>query len=175
MRRITNIFIASGIAITILLCLGLYAYNWLDRVAYSVEQGGLLSYTESNSVPPGVSSFGSSGAARANNKTNITSPDPGVLPSNGISIPNEEQLTSVAQQKTAVPIDKRDFANTLLLLTKRLDFDELSQLYTISTKTHPTAEDKKLIHNLLRNKLTDQEIVQLQAIGMKYGKNLTWL
>lgn len=176
MRRITNIFIASGLAITILLCLVLYAYNWLDRLAYSVEQGGLLSYTENDSVPPGASVPGKSGAARTYNKPNSSAPGPSILPSNGTSsIPNEEQLTSTAQQKTSVPIDKGDFASTLLLLTKRLDVDELSQLYTISTKPRPSTDDKKLIRNILRNKLTDQEILQLQAMGSKYGKNLNWL
>lgn len=178
MRRITNIFIASGIAITVLLCLALYAYNWLDNLAFSVEQGGLLSYAENDPVPPGANSPSKPGASRTYNKPTGSASNPTIFPSptNGLSsVPNEAEIASAAQQKTSVPIDKGDFASTLLLLTKRLDVDELGQLYTISTKAAPTTDDKKTIRNILRNKLTDQEILQLQATGMKYGKNLTWL
>jgi len=177
MRRKKRIFIAIGILINVLLCLGLYVNNRLDHMVAGLYGPGVVN--TDNSIQPGE--FNTDSAATVPNGSAISpggngTNTPGSSSSPGnITKPSKQDLASGVEQKLGRPVEKKDLIKAGMIILRKLNWDEITFLYNAGSKTKQTSEELKQAREILKGKLSAEELATLQELGNKYGQSFRFL
>ncbi|MDD3890177.1 MAG: hypothetical protein PHR65_09710 [Syntrophomonadaceae bacterium] len=187
MKKKYKVFIAVGIMVNVVLCLGLYVNHKLDNMVASLNRSGFIS-TEGLSQPsdlapdPSVSLPGNSGSVGNSGGNGYTytpetpeTPEPSETPSAPNTQPSQLDITSGVQQKLGQPVEKKDLIEAGMIIMRRLNWDEITFLYNAGKKSEQTPEEVQQAREILRAKLTAEELATLKALGSKYGQSLRFL
>ena len=89
-------------------------------------------------------------------------------------IKKDEIITGV-QDKIDRPVDKKDLVKAGMIILRRLNWSEIEYLYKAGNKDEMSNEELRKIHKVLRSRLTTDEIMVMQDLARKYGKDLDFL
>jgi len=180
MRRKKRIFITVGILINVLLCLGLYVNYKLDHIVAGLNKPGVTykdtlpddSANGSSADRPSssVTSPGKNGTSTPGTSTPSNSSSPGK-----IAQPSTQDITNGVQQKLGQPVEKKDLIKGGMIIMRKLNWDEITFLYNAGSKAQPSPEELKQAREILKGKLSTEELATLQALGGKYGQSLNFL
>lgn len=187
MKKKYKVFIAVGIMVNVVLCLGLYVNHKLDNMVASLNRSGFIS-TEGLSQPsdlspdPSVSLPGNSGSAGNSGGNGYTytpgtpgTPNPSETSSAPGTQPSQLDITSGVQQKLGQPVEKKDLVEAGMIIMRRLNWDEITFLYNAGKKSEQSPEELQQAREILQTKLTAEELATLKALGSKYGQSLRFL
>jgi len=183
MKRKYKVFIAIGILLNVLLCLGLYVNNRLDHMVTGLYGPRVIS--KDNSIQPGELTTDSS-AAIPNGSTaspggNRTSTPGASTPNNNssspgtITPPSKQDIATGVEQKLGQPVEKKDLMKAGMIIMRRLNWDEITFLYNAGSKSQQSPAELMQAREILKGKLSAEELATLQALGGKYGQSLKFL
>jgi len=89
--------------------------------------------------------------------------------------PSQTEILNSIQNRVNKPIEKADLLKAGAIIMRKLDTEEINFLYHVGTKSNPTTEEITQAKKILTSKLTAEERDTLYKMGLKYGKNLTFL
>ncbi len=176
MQKKYKAFIAVGILLNVILCLGIWANYKLDRIVAGLNKPGVL--FSDNYVQPGESassalpgsSAQSGGTASSNTSgTNASS-------SSGQTVqPSTQDIAIGVEQRLGRPIEKKDLLEAGMIIMRKLNWDEITFLYNTGSKSKPSPAEIQQARAILKNKLSSDELTTLKALGDKYGHGLNFL
>lgn len=180
------VFITIGILLNVLLCLGLYANYKLDYLVAGLNKPGVLyrdKYSESGEYAndpsltiPGASGLSPSGKAQTNTPgTPAYSPNQDSSRPSQISPPSKQDLATGVEQKLGRTVEKQDLIDAGIIVLRRLNWDEITFLYNVGSKAQQNPEELQQAREILRGKLSADELDALRAFGGKYGQSLRFL
>jgi len=183
MRRKKRIFITVGILINVMLCLGLYVNYKLDHIVAGLNKPG-VTYKDTSSLPddaangssadrPGSSATLPSG--KTNNSSGTSTQNNSSSSPGKISQPSTQDIASGVQQKLGQPVEKKDLIKAGMIIMRKLNWDEITFLYNAGSKAQPSTDELKQAREILKGKLSAEELGTLQALGGKYGQSLNFL
>ncbi|MGI6453713.1 MAG: hypothetical protein ACOX0E_09660 [Syntrophomonadaceae bacterium] len=86
-----------------------------------------------------------------------------------------DQIIEVIREKLGTEVDKNDLFQAGSIILKKLSSEEISYVFQVGRKDKRSPEEMAKVKEILQDKLTSEEIKILQDLGVKYGKNLSFL
>ncbi len=170
MQKKYKAFIAVGILLNVILCLGIWANYKLDRIVAGLNKPGVL--FSDNYVQPGesASSAQSGGTASPNTSgTNASSPSGQTVQ------PSTQDIALGVEQRLGRPVEKKDLLEAGMIIMRKLNWDEITFLYNTGSKSKPSPAEIQQARAILKNKLSSDDLATLKALGDKYGHGLNFL
>ncbi len=184
MKRKYKVFIAVGIVLNLVICLGLYVNYRLDHLVAGLNRPGVLyrdkasqpeEYANDSSLALPGSSAQSPGTKTSTNTLKLPTPSPGSLAPEQISPPSKQDIANGVEQKLGRPVEKKDLIAAGMIVMHKLNWDEITFLYNAGSKSNPSPEELKQAREILKAKLSQEELATLKAMGGKYGQGLNFL
>ena len=123
------------------------------------------------SALPGSSA--QSGSKVSGNTSGTTTPSKPSSPT-GQTV-SQQDIASGIEQKLGRPLEKKDLLNAGMIVMRKLTWDEITFLYNTGKKSNPSSAELKQAREILKGKLSSDELVTLKALGGKYGQSLKFL
>jgi hypothetical protein len=79
------------------------------------------------------------------------------------------------EQKLGQPVDKKDLVKAGMIVMRKLTWDEITFLYNAGNKPKQSPEELRQAREILKAKLTAEELATLMELGGKYGQSLKFL
>lgn len=191
MRKKSTWFITLGITLIIIVTAGIYLNYRMDQVVRSINRPGVLFSDTTPSTPP--PDTGAEDTTAGSKAPGVVAPAPELTDgTNKIDtrqpVPQKDSPSSPAkgkieqddivkgvQQRVSRPLEKKDLFKAGLIIIRRLSWSEIEYMYDVGTKDSMTTAELKEVHQILRTRLSSEEIKVMQDLGRKYGKNLDFL
>jgi len=180
MQKKYKVFIAVGILLNVILCLGIWANYKLDSIVASLNKPGVLyrdNYVQpgepASSALPGTSA--QSGGNASSNTSGTIAPSNASSPSGQTIQPSTQDIALGVEQKLGRPVEKKDLLEAGMIIMSKLNWDEITFLYNVGSKSKPSSEEIQQARAILKNKLSSDELATLKALGGKYGHGLNFL
>lgn len=169
-----KVFIAIGILLNLVICAAIVVNYELNKVVDKISAPLLRDDSTNSSDTPNNPNI--------ENKANSADNDNQELdwrnykPDNGsYSPPSQTEIIDSVQNQVTKPIEKTDILKAGMIIMRKLETDEINFLYHVGTKSERTPEEIAQAKEILTSKLTAEERDTLYNMGLKYGKNLTFL
>ncbi|MGI6413062.1 MAG: hypothetical protein ACOXZ5_05350 [Syntrophomonadaceae bacterium] len=184
-KKNKKVFMGLAILVNVLLCLGLY-------INYQINNRSALISTPEPVTNNHITNSGNSEKINAGSGDN-TEPDnlndsPEALESKpwwssfvtevsepdakGGSEPTPEEITEIAETQLGKPVKKSDIVKVGAILVRKLSQEELTFCYNVAKNSDPSPTDIKKVKEILKDRLTSEELKLVQETGMKYGKKM---
>lgn len=176
MQRKKRLFITIGILINLLLVAGIYVNYRLDKMVAHLNQPGVFmqEVPVNQEDSPAADSGDKPAGSTVRDDRRSTAP---ALPSpqKKSSQLNGQDIATGVQSKVNRPIEKKDLISAGLIVVRRLEWQEIDYLYRVGIKDKQSPEEIRQVRHILQSRLSPEEIKELQKMGRKYGRGLTFL
>lgn len=187
MQKNSTLFIVLGSFLIVLLLTGIYLNYKMDQLVKAINRPGVVfSDPEFSPAPEEMveeeivyeerkdkwSEHYDRKAITNQSSSEVVPPDESSH--KDIPIKKDDIITGV-QKKIDRPVDKKDLVQAGIIILRRLNWSEVEYLYKAGNKENLNDEELKKIHQVLRLRLTEDEIKVMQDLARKYGKDLDFL
>jgi hypothetical protein len=184
MKRKYKVFIAIGVLLNVVLCLGLYVNYKLDSLVAGLNAPGILFQDVASSTtgnitrenPNGNSSSGKTNSGASSAGTAVSQGSSAITGqtdiNGGVAKPGNNEIADSVLSKVNKPVEKTDLIKAGMIIMRKLNSQEISFLYRVGNSKKQTHDDLVRTREILLNKLSPEDIGVLRELGKKYGKDL---